>query len=186
MNNLCGKEFIGQNRHAMKNGNAIAMLPTLTMQEVEHKDLNLTPTGRGMTKAGKDSHSVGLMDRIAMNPTPTTPRPHDNEKTAGKYYPSQNQKDLTYTIAMIPTITANTAKNTSPGINFDKREQKCHLDGVFMNHLGTNTGLMLQPGFAEWMMGFPIGWTALSASEMQYLPTKSIRSSKRLQISKEV
>ena len=28
-------------------------------------------------------------------PTPSTPRPHDNEKTVGKYMMSQNQKDLT-------------------------------------------------------------------------------------------
>ena len=56
MNNLCGKEYTGQNRHAMKIGNAIAMLPTLTTQEVEHKELNLTETGRRLTKDGANSH----------------------------------------------------------------------------------------------------------------------------------
>jgi hypothetical protein len=32
-------------------------------------------------------------------PTSTTPRPHDNENTAGKYMPSQNQKDLAAAVA---------------------------------------------------------------------------------------
>jgi hypothetical protein len=31
-------------------------------------------------------------------PTPTTPRPLDNNESAGKYYPSQNQKDLTFAL----------------------------------------------------------------------------------------
>ena len=88
-------------------------------------------------------------------------------------------------IMMIPTITCNTGKNTSPGINFDKREQKCHLDGVFMNQLGKKAGLQLQPAFAEWMMGFPPEWTALSASEMPLSRSKSIRSSKQSQTLKE-
>jgi hypothetical protein len=60
---------------------------------------------------------------------------------------------------ILPTPTANTAKNLSEGINFDKREEKGHLDGVFMNQIGKRTGLKLQPAFVEWMMGYPIGWT---------------------------
>lgn len=32
-------------------------------------------------------------------PTPTTPRPHDNDNTAGAYMPSQNQKDLASVVA---------------------------------------------------------------------------------------
>jgi hypothetical protein len=46
------------------------LLPTATTQEVEHKDMVITPTGRRATKDGKDSHSIGLMDRVAMLPTP--------------------------------------------------------------------------------------------------------------------
>ena len=45
-------------------------------------------------------------------------------------------------------------------------------------------GMMLQPLYAEWHMGLPIGWTELSASEMPLSRSKSTRSSKRLQISK--
>jgi len=46
-------------------------------------------------------------------------------------------------------------------------------------------GLKLQPAFAEWMMGFPIGYTELSALEMPSSRNKSTRSSKRLQTLKQ-
>ena len=87
--------------------------------------------------------------------------------------------------SLLPTVTANTAKNTSLGINWNMREKKCHLDGVFMNQHGLKTGERLQPAFLEWMMGFPIGWTEVLPLEMPSSRSKSTRSSKRLQTSKE-
>jgi hypothetical protein len=45
----------------------IAMLPTPTVNEVEHKDMVITKTGRRATKDGKDSHSIGLTDTIGTN-----------------------------------------------------------------------------------------------------------------------
>jgi len=48
------------------------------------------------------------------------------------------------------------------------------------------TPLKLQPAFAEWMMGFPIGYTDLPHLEMPSSRSKSIRSSKRLRILKGV
>ena len=98
--------------------------------------------------------------------------------------PGQTKLDVT--IRLLPTVTANTAKNTSPGINFEMREKKCHLDGVFMNHLGTRTGLKLQPAFAEWMMGLPIGYTDLPHWVTVSSRNRSTRSSKRSQTLKEV
>ena len=68
-------------------------------------------------------------------PTPTTPRPHDNEKTAGKYIPSQNQKDLTYAV-----------------VHDYAKENKEMEDFV--------TG-QLNPTWVEWLMGYPSGWTDL-------------------------
>lgn len=49
----------------------VKMWPTPTTQEIEHKDLMLTKTGRRRTKYGKNSHSVGLADYVKMWPTPT-------------------------------------------------------------------------------------------------------------------
>jgi hypothetical protein len=58
------------------------------------------------------------------------------------------------------------------------------VNALLGRELGKNHGLKLQPAFAEWMMGFPEGWTALDASEMPSSRSKSTRSSKRLQTSK--
>ena len=116
-----------------------SLLPTLAARD--YKDVGINTDYRKLAKKSK------LAGVIAMLPTVTTPRPHDNEETAGKYIPSQNQKDLTYA-------------------------------------LGKNLGLRLQPAFAEWMMGFPGGWTALNVSEMPLSQSKSTRSSKQSQTSK--
>jgi len=45
------------------------LLPTATTQEVEHPNAELSHTGRRIAKNG-NTHSLGLMDRIAMLPTP--------------------------------------------------------------------------------------------------------------------
>ena len=63
---------------------------------------------------------------------------------------------------MLPIPTANTGKNLSSGINWGKREEKSHLDGVWMNRFGKKHGYKLQPEFVEWMMGYPEGWTELN------------------------
>jgi len=116
------------------------LLPTVTTQEVEYPNANLTETGRRLTADGNNSHSLNPADRVRL----------------------------------LPTLTCNTGKNTSMGINFERRAEKRQLDGVFMIQIGIKNGLVLQPAFAEWMMGFPIGWTDLPVSEMQlYQPKRS-------------
>lgn len=92
----------------------------------------------------------------------------------------QKNSELNTRIALLSVVTANTAKNTSDGINYDKREAMGHLDGVFMNQLGKKTGLRLQPAFVEWMQGFPIGWTELSPSETQLYRKSRQKSSRQL------
>lgn len=55
-------------------------------------------------------------------------------------------------VRMIPTMHANA--HTGPG--------RRGLGGVnIQTALKESTGMKLQPAFAEWMMGFPIGWTEL-------------------------
>jgi hypothetical protein len=47
------------------------------------------------------SRGVRLPEQIMrMFPTPLAPRAHDSENTAGKYYASQKQEDLTAHVAM--------------------------------------------------------------------------------------
>ena len=80
------------------------------LPEVIHKEKFPTPTasdckdspiGGTLIKRMNYSRGVKLSEHIMRErlPTPTTTRPHDNENTAGKYFPSQKQKDLTYAVA---------------------------------------------------------------------------------------
>jgi hypothetical protein len=234
MGNLNGKEFTGKNRHAMKIGNAlamlptpqaresgrtpdfytkgnnrvksgtsdfgmglaqkIAMLPTITTQEVEHPEMEISETGRRINKNWKDSHSIGLADRITMLRTPGTKDPGisptrlqtkmgEPAKIGERAYDKQTgrlaQVGLTQQIAMLPTCTSRDYKDTG-------NMENVPVNALLGRELGKNHGLKLQPAFAEWMMGFPEGWTALSASEMPLSRSKSIRSSKRLQTLKGV
>lgn len=168
-------------------------------------------------------------------PTPTTPRPHDSENTAGKYIPSQKQKDLAYAVAMWPTPTArdskcaNSMEHLATGNHVDQLcnavrlwptpsasdcgrtainpimtsngtirhknkaggQSYARLDAVAAlfptpttrdyrspdlnpdskrfsqkTELNSAVGGQLNPAWVEWLMGFPPGWTDLSASEM--------------------
>ena len=46
--------------------------PTPTTQEIEHPNMELSETGRRLTKDKKNSHSLNLADSVKMWPTPTT------------------------------------------------------------------------------------------------------------------
>jgi len=94
------------------------------------KDIR-SPDGRGR----EESQRLRIGNKW---PTPTTPRPHDNEKTAGKYIPSQKQKDLTWAVEHYPTPAAR-----------DYRSPNSVIGG------------QLNPDWVEWLMGWPIGWSAL-------------------------
>ena len=137
-------------------------------------------------------------------PTPTTPRPHDSENTAGKYLPSQKQKDRAYAVAMWPTPTARDCKGANSMEHLARNGSRNHTDQLanFVKLIPTVTtgagmcggsanyqrlkemeeagviseverrsmaagnGGQLNPTWVEWLMGFPIGWTDLSVSEM--------------------
>ena len=64
---------------------------------IEGNGYSLLPTPRTEERGQHNSQDAGisLSARIKTLPTVTTPRPHDSEKTAGVYIPSQNQVDLT-------------------------------------------------------------------------------------------
>jgi hypothetical protein len=47
----------------------------------------------------KSTHLPAQVYLAELLPTPTTPRPHDSENTAGKYMPNQKQKCLESVVA---------------------------------------------------------------------------------------
>ena len=79
----------------------------------------------------------------------------NNLECEGKEYcGTRHALKLTQAISMIPTCTSRDYKDTG---NLENVQTKSLLPRV----LGKNHGLKLQPAFAEWMQGFPIGWTDL-------------------------
>ena len=81
---------------------------------------------------------------------------------------------------LLPTLTSRDYKDTGKNTNYKKVAAKGKLPGKIV----VTTGLKLQPAFAEWMMGFPEGWTELDASEMLSSRNKRTRSSKQSRILK--
>ena len=79
--------------------------------------------------------------------------------------------------SLLPTVMANNLECAGKEYCGNRHSLKLHQ----AINLGKNRGLKLQPAFAEWMMRFPPGWTALSVSEMRLSRNKSTRSSKQSQ-----
>jgi hypothetical protein len=65
------------------------LLPTATTQETEHPQAELTKTGRRKAANG-NSHSMGLADKVAMLPTPTS---RDSRGLGNEGHPSRDSVD---------------------------------------------------------------------------------------------
>ncbi len=105
---------------------------------------------------------------------------HEAIQKAGTSWKGQNRGSTVSTaIAMLPTCTSRDHKGGTVERVEDGNPKRA-LDCEMQVH-----GLKLQPAFAEWMMGFPGGWTALDASEMPSSRNKFTRSSKPSQMLKK-
>lgn len=69
-----------------------------------HQRLYDKDSGRKVQLGLSQAVSLWPEERGVQNwPTPMAPRPHDSDKTAGQYFPSQNQKDLIWAVQMWAT-----------------------------------------------------------------------------------
>ena len=75
---LSGQTFGSKLRDAVEN---LENWPTPTTQEIEHKNMVLTKTGRRLTKDGSNSHSLNLTDKVNQENWPT-PRHQDGKHGA--------------------------------------------------------------------------------------------------------
>lgn len=73
--------------------------------------------------------------------------------------PGNWRGDLKDHIAMIPTPTARDCKSAKG----KTQEQRGRNNGPTLSETGMKTGLILQPNFVEWMMGYPLNWTNLNS-----------------------
>ena len=124
--------------------------------------MTATTGGRPIEKSTKLSTQVYLAEQAKLIPTPTarcgqSPCKH-----------GQGGPDLATYIESFPTPIASDWKNR--GCKDARQNRQCQLQ--------TTVGGQLNPTWVEWLMGFPIGWTNLDASETPSCPRSSTRCSK--------
>ena len=130
---------------------------------IEGSESSLLPTIPGAsTNPAAHGQSNGTFKqeinrRLAMLPTPNA-RDYKDTGVNTDYRKLAGKSKLAGKIAMLPTGTTPRPHDTekTAGVYIESQNQK---DLTYA--LGRNHGLKLQPAFAEWMQGFPIGWTDL-------------------------
>jgi hypothetical protein len=105
-------------------------------------------TPDGAMKELTRGHGVDLGSSVQLLPTPTAKGNH-NRKGASRH----SGDGLATAAMMYPTQTCNDAKNRNPPSQ--RAENGSHSD-----QLNVVAGGSLNPSWVEWLMGFPIGWTA--------------------------
>jgi hypothetical protein len=91
-----------------------------------------------------------------------TPRAQEPGSTSEHY-----SMGLAETIKVWPTITAQDAKNNGGASQFQRNTKPLNVEATLhcSHPTQTATGAAFQPtlnpAFTEWLMGWPIGWTAL-------------------------
>ena len=183
------KVGLGGQTAQLKLRDQTANWPTPTTQEIPHENMELTETGRRKTKDGKDSHSLNLQDRSSTWSTPSAgehksrmqgdSQASKNVTTQARYWPTASARDykggsvdtvewvngtpvrISNTTQDRHGITLDTAILLFPSIHQDQMMTK---DG----HTCSPKCRRLNPLFAEWLMGLPLGWTnGYGASAME-------------------
>lgn len=145
---------------SMRSG-TVSPLPPLVRLTSAGGSLSWPTPHHGMGSHGRrGSISSALAARL---PTPTAA---DGERGSLTYQGNHNPT-LLGAVRMWPTPKTPTGggqmARTTPGGGIRKME-----DAV-SQEIGRNTG-SLNPTWVEWLMGFPLGWTDLGASEMPLSP----------------
>jgi len=145
------------------------LLPTPSTQEVEHPEMEITETGRRLSKNEDNSHSIGLADtvRIGLLRTPDANMergPRSTENLIERYQVKKMPLCLNDQLAMmnkglIPTPMATEARQGYQNRNNGMKGTQESLTTVLRNETGgQKTGLKLQPGFVLWMQGLPLDY----------------------------
>jgi DNA (cytosine-5)-methyltransferase 1 len=136
-----------------------------------------TPKGKPTKKFSKKLPKQGLMlsgvlyqqkmwePATVENACGLLPTPLASTKIEQKVPFKQGGTPLLAALLPLPTPTARDYKDSGPNTNYEKAAKKKRRAGV-LNHTHstlTGEGTYLNPPFVEEMMGFPIGWTDLSA-----------------------
>tara|TARA_R100000458_G_C8268479_1_gene243306 strand:+ start:956 stop:1927 length:972 start_codon:yes stop_codon:yes gene_type:complete len=124
--------------------------PTPTTQENEHPNAEICPkTGRRVSKNKKSTYSLGLADAVQKWPTPTASDVEggvakDVQMENGNFF-RENKKGERWGVKLRDAVNYS---------SLETPQAECQEEAP---------GGKLNPTWVEWLMGFPKGWTDLSA-----------------------
>lgn len=131
-------------------GTDARLLPTVTAQDYKHR--------------GPNSRQQGLPEYVRMWPTPKAQNARGNGERHGNGGPSLDVVAMMYPT---PTTGAGLCVGTGNFQQLKKMQEVGQITEEERRNMSQGNGGQLNPTFVEWLMGFPIGWTDLNASEMQ-------------------
>jgi len=100
-------------------------------------------------------------------PTPTVADCYTDKLKSTQQKPgSMHSVNLSQAVKMWPTPTATMYKGSSPA-SLTRKDGKSRLKDRLDHAVMGSDGGQLNPDWVEWLMGFPQGWTDLSASGMR-------------------
>lgn len=148
----------------------------------EYVRLFPTPTARDckgansmehLTRDGKRNHTDQLANAVRMFPTPTA------RCGQAPCIHGEGSPDLATFVKLIPTPT--TGAGMCGGSANYQRLKEMEDSGVITSEerksMAAGNGGQLNPMWVEWLMGFPLWWTDLNASEMPSCHSSSTQSS---------
>ena len=142
---------------------AVRTWPTPTATEREN-DTTATPSENslrryrdGEIKRVRKTRAPTLTSAVKMWPTPSAA----DSKRAGNFGRGEGNPTLAGAVKMVPTPTARDYR--SPGT--PERLERAKKESSRGQPLTETVGGQLNPTWVEWLMGFPLEWTALEDSE---------------------
>lgn len=154
------------------------LVPSMPRTEGTGSQLWPTPDARDckgansmghLTREGKRNHTDQLANAVRLWPTPTAMDACGLEYNLRADATETRSILLSQKVAMFPTPTARDCKSTDMNPESARFSQNTELNSV--------VGGQLNPTWVDWLMGFPLGWTDLSASETPSCPSSSTPSS---------
>jgi len=134
--------------------------PTPTTQEIEHKNMVLTKTGRRLTKDGSNSHSLNLTDKVNQENWPT-PRHQD-----GKHGAPTDWEMTTGHVGTANSLRVKAAKNwPTPTKNDMKDTWNGERGETLVSKMKEKRSGKLNPDWCEQLMGLPVGWTKINDTD---------------------